>query len=169
MGDDRGHPSAGSGQALGELRLTELDAARDPGFIERVQAALGLPTDAPLELQSATQNAEGERTVGYSAVEMKLEGAEFGAANGVTVDQRASVSLTFDARGALVSSQMTLVDERHFRLVKDQVRNLAAADEIYPAAPGEAIDPDALRAKRQSWYVETDAQGRKRLKRAFMA
>jgi len=30
-------------------------------------------------------------------------------------------------------------------------------------------DLDALRAQRKSWYVETDAQGRKSLKRAFMA
>ena len=29
------------------LRLTEPDAARDAGFIERVRTALGLPPDAP--------------------------------------------------------------------------------------------------------------------------
>jgi hypothetical protein len=54
-------------------------------------------------------------------------------------------------------------------LVKDQVKKLAAADQIYAAAPGEEIDTDALRAKRKPWYVETDAQGRRRLKRAYMA
>jgi hypothetical protein len=151
------------------LRLTEPDAARDAGFIERVRTALGLPPDAPLEFESVTQNAQGARTVEYSATQIKLDGAEFGAANGVTMDERAAVSLQFDARGALVSSQVTPVDERHLQLVKDQVRKLAAADQIYLAAPGEAINPDALRAQRKPWYVETDAQGRKRLKRAYMA
>jgi len=144
-------------------------AARDAGFIERVKNALGLLPDARLELQSATQNAQGERAVEYSAAQIKLQGAEFGAADGVTVDERAIVSLHFDMRGALVSSQITPVDERHLRLVKDQVKKLAAADEIYLAAPGEEIDIDALRAKRKPWYVETDEQGRKHLKRAYMA
>jgi hypothetical protein len=152
-----------------ELRLTETDAAREPGFIERVKAALNLPESALVELQSATQNAQGERVVEYSATQMKLAGAEFGAADGVSIDERAAVSLRFDARGALVASQIRPMDERHFELVKDQVKKLAAADEIYLAAPGEAIDVDALRARRKPWYVETDARGRKRLKRAFMA
>jgi len=31
-----------------ELRLAELDTARDAGFIERVKAALDLPADAQL-------------------------------------------------------------------------------------------------------------------------
>ncbi len=150
-------------------RLTEPDAARDAGFIERVRAALDLPPDAPLEFVDVTQNAQGARTVEYSATQIKLDGAEFGVANGVTIDEPAAVSLQFDARGALVSSQVTPVDERHLQLVKDQVRKLAAADQVYRAAPGEAIDSDALRAQRKPWYVEKDAQGRKRLKRAYMA
>jgi hypothetical protein len=152
-----------------KLRLTELDAARDLGFIERVKVALNLPATAQLELQSATQLAQNEHTVEYSASQMKLNGAEFGAADGVTVDERAKVALRFDVRGALVSSQIDPMDEQHLRLVKDQVRKLAVADQIYLAAPGESINVDALRAQRQPWYVETDAQGSKRLKRAFMA
>ncbi len=151
------------------LRLTDPDAARDAGFIERVRAALGLPAGVSLEFTHATEGAQGERAVEYSATQMKLDGAEFGAANGVTVDERATVSLRFDARGALIASQLTPVDPRHLQLVKDQVRKLAAADEIYLAAPGEKIDPDALRAKGKPWYVEIDAQGVKRLKRAYMA
>ena len=46
---------------------------------------------------------------------------------------------------------------------------LAAADQIYLTTPGEEVDTDALRAKRKSWYVATDANARKRLKRAYMA
>ncbi len=152
-----------------QLRLIDSDAARDAGFIERVRAALGLPPDAPLEFEGVTQNAQGARAVRYTASQMKLDGAEFGAANGVTVDERANVSLQFDARGALVSSQIAPADERHLQLVKDQIRKLAAADQIYLTAPGEAIDPDALRVQRKPWYVQTDAQGGKRLKRAYMA
>lgn len=145
-------------------------AARDADFIEHVKTALALPADAQLELQSATRNAQGERAVAYAVTQaVELQGAEFGAANGVVVDESASVSLRFDARGALVSSQVAPIDERHLRLVKDQVRKLAAADEIFRASPGEAIDTDVLRVKRKPWYVETDAQGRQRLKRAYIA
>ena len=152
-----------------ELRLAEMDSARDPGFIERVKVALNLPATAQLELQSATQLAPGGHAVEYSSRQMKLTGAEFGAADGVAIDERAKVALQFDARGALVSSQIDPTDEQHLRLVKDQVRKLAAVDQIYRAAPGESINVDALRAQRKPWYVETDAQGSKRLKRAFMA
>ncbi len=152
-----------------QLRLTDPDAARDAGFIERVKTAVGLSAGVSLEFTHMTQGAQGECAVEYSATQMTLDGAEFGAANGVTVDERANVLLQFDARGALVASQVTPVDPRHLQLVKDQIRKLAAADEIYLAAPGEKIDPDALRAKRKPWYVETDVQGVKRFKRAYMA
>jgi hypothetical protein len=77
--------------------------------------------------------------------------------------------LHFDANGARVSAQVSPPDERHLRLTKDNLRKLATADAIYLASPGEEIDTDALRAQRKSWYVEMDAQGHKRLKRAFMA
>lgn len=153
-----------------DLHFTgDAHAASDASFVERVKTALGLPPDARLELQSASQDTQGGRVVEYAVTQIRLQGTEFGAADGVTVDERASVSLHFDARGALASSQITPVDERHLQLAKDQVKKLAAADEIYLAAPGEEIDIDALRAKRKPWYVETDAQGCKRLKRAYMA
>lgn len=152
-----------------KLRLVNPDAARDPGFVERAKTALNLPATAQLDFQSATQTAQDEHAVEYSANQMKLSGTEFGAADGVTVEERARVILQFDAHGALVSSQVSPVDEQHLRLVMDQVRKLAAADQIYLAAPSESINVDALRAQRKSWYVETDAQGGKRLKRAYMA
>ncbi len=152
-----------------ELRLVDPNATRDPGFIERARTALNLPATAQLEFQSATRTALSEHAVEYSTNQMKLTGAEFGAADGVTVEERAKVILRFNARGALVSSQVAPIDEQHLRLVKDQVRKLAAADQIYLAAPNESINVDVLRAQRKSWYVETDAQGSKRLKRAYMA
>ncbi|MBI5304518.1 MAG: hypothetical protein HY868_20460 [Chloroflexi bacterium] len=153
-----------------ELHLTDANLARDASFIEQVKAALSLPADAELELQNIARGAAGGAAVHYAVtLPVVLTGAEFGAANGVSVDERVSATLNFDARGALASSQVSPVDERHLRLVKDNVRKLAAADEIFLASPGEAVDTDALRAKRQPWYVETDAHARKRLKRAYMA
>ena len=154
----------------GELRLADLETARDAGFVERVKAALDLPADAQLQLQNVTHSAQGGAVVEYVVtLPIQIVGAEFGAANGVTVDERVKALLHFDANGARVSSQVSPLDERHLRLTKDNLRKLAASDAIYLAASGAVIDPDALRAQRKSWYVETDAQGHKRLKRAWIA
>lgn len=143
-----------------ELRLAELDTARDAGFIERVKAALDLPADAQLQLQSVVPGADGVAVVEYAVtLPIPIVGAEFGAANGVTVDERVNARLCLDANGAPISSRVSPIDERHLRLTKDHLRKLAASDAIYLTAPGEAIDADALRAQRKSWYVETDAQG----------
>ena len=153
-----------------ELRLSHLETARDVDFIEQVKAALDLPADAQLQLQSVARGAHGGAVVEYAVtLPIPIVGAEFGAANGVTVDECVNARLRFDANGTPISSQVSLMDERHLRLTKDHLRKLAASDAIYLTAAGEAIDADALRAQRKSWYVETDARGHKRLKRAFMA
>jgi len=154
----------------GELRLADLETARDAGFVEQVKAALDLPADAQLQLQNVARGARGGAVVEYTVtLPIQIVGAEFGAANGMTVDERVNALLHFDANGVRVWSQVSPLDERHLRLTKDNLRKLAASDAIYLAASGAAIDLDALRAQRKSWYVETDAQGHKRLKRAWMA
>jgi hypothetical protein len=150
---------------MAELRLTEnADNARDANFIERVKAALNLPSDSPLEFRQAIPAGRDGTRVEYSTVEsVVVHDADLGIASGVTVDERASVQLHFDASGALVSHQLTLSDERHLQLVKDNIRKLAAADEI-------ALTPqDPVDTKSKPWYIETDAQGRKRLKRAHFS
>ena len=139
-------------------------------FVEQVKAALDLPADAQLQLQNVARGAQGGAVVEYTVtLPIQIVGAEFGVANGVTVDERVNALLHFDASGARVSSQLSPLDERHLRLTKDNLRKLAESDAIYLAAPGEAIDPDALRAQRKSWYVETDTRGLKSFKRAWMA
>ncbi len=154
-----------------DLRFAgDINAARDAEFVERVKAALGLRPGAQLELQSATQDKQGKHTIEYVVTQpITIQGKEFGAADGVVVDERMIASLRFDARGMLVSSQVSPIDARHLQSVKDQIRKLVQADEIYLAQPNEKIDTDALRAQRKPWYVEVDAQGRKRLKRAYIA
>lgn len=153
-----------------ELRLTDLETARDARFIEQVKVALRLPADAQLQLQNIARGVQGGVVVEYTAIlPIQIVGAEFGAANGVTVDERVNVLLHFDAKGTRISSKVGSLDERHLRLTKDNLRKLAASNAIYRASVGERIDTDVLRAQGKSWYVETDAQGRKRLKRAWIA
>lgn len=148
----------------------EVSAARDAAFLERVKAVLGLRPGAQLELQRAADDQQGKHILEYAVTQpVTILGKEFGAANGVIVDERMIASLRFDARGVLVSSRVSPIDAHHLQLVKDQIRKLAQAGEIYLAQPNEKIDADALRAQRKPWYVEVDAQGRKRLKRAYIA
>lgn len=153
-----------------QLVLTSLDQAREPAFIAQVKQALNLPADAELQIQNIARGAGAGGSVDYAVtMPVELRGAEFGAANGIAVDEQVTASLEFDARGQLVRSRVSPIDERHLQMVKDNVRKLAAADQIYLAAPNEEIDSDMLRAKRKPWYVVTDAQARKRLRRAYMA
>ncbi len=146
------------------------DAARDAQFIARVGAALQLPPDVALELADWSRGARDEITLTYDlTVPVQIEGPEFGAASGAYVDEAAVARLRFDARGALVASEIVLKDERHLKLVKDQITKLADADQIYVPDPGEKIDPKVLAQARHPWFVYEDARGRKRLKRAYIA
>ena len=152
-------------QFAGDIRT-----ASSPEFIARIKLALGLPVGARLDMPSQRRGPRGEALVDYAVlVPIKIEGAEFGVANGVTVDERVTAELRFDSRGELVSFHTTPVDERHLHSVKDHLRKLAAADQIYLGSPGELVDPDKLRSLHKPWYVEMDADAFKRIKRAYIA
>lgn len=154
---------------MDELRLTQEEMARDARFIEQVKTALNLPTEAQVQLKNLAHEASGIVVEYDITLPIRIVGTEFGVANGVTVDEHLTARLRFDARGARVATHVTPLDEQRVRLMKDNVRKLAKMNAIYLAAPGEKIDPDTLRARRQAWYIQTDAQGRKRLRRAFIA
>ena len=155
---------------MAKLRLSQLNAVNDPDFIERVKSAVGLPSDAELELQNVKQIAPGERFVSYSAsYSLTLDSKEFGIIKGISVDGQTQIRLRFDPRGTLIESKLDPPVESHLRLMEDQIKKLVTANEIYVPAPGEKIDAKMLRARRKPWYVFTDEKGRKRLKRAYMA
>jgi hypothetical protein len=152
-------------QFAGDIRV-----ASSAEFMEQVKQTVGLPSSACLQLSNQKRGTQGEALLEYAGtVPIRIEGKEFGAANGVTVDERLTVELRFDLRGKLESSHATAIDERHLRSVKDNLRKLATADQIYLAKPGEKIDTEKLRAQHKPWYVETDGDACKRLKRAYIA
>ncbi len=148
--------------ANGGLHFTgDAATAREVEFVAGVRAALHLPHDAPLSLDRVLQDDQGGHVLEYSTtVPVTLGGEQFGTANGVSVDEAGIARVKFNASGALVSAEVTPADPRHLQLVQDQVKKLAAADQIARAreqAPGKP------------WYVETEKDGRKRLKRSFIA
>lgn len=153
---------------MDELRLTEIEVARDSKFIEQVKTALDLPADAQVRLKNVTRDANGVWVEYDITLPIRIVGAELGVADGVTVDEHLTARLRFDVRGTRVATQVTSLDEQRVRLMKDNVRKLAMMNAIYLAAPDEQVNPDELRARHQAWYIQTDAQGHKRLRRAFM-
>ncbi len=154
---------------MNELCLTNDEMAGDPQFIEQVKAALGLSAEAQVRLKNIARDAAGVQVEYEIILPIRIVGAELGVANGVTVDERITAQLRFDTRGTRVVTRVTQLDEQRLRLLKDKVQKLAKMNAIYLAAPNEQIDPDVLRARRQAWYIQTDAQGNKRLHRAFIA
>lgn len=159
-----------------ELRFAgNPESAREADFVARARAALRLPDDAQLQLKDAHHDTQGGHRLEYQVtLPVEIKGEEFGPANGVTVDEPVTASLQFDPKGALASSQVSDIDQRHLQLVKDQIKKLAAAGEIAPPSAdqptrGALSLAEGTDAKRKPWRVETDAQGRKRLKRAFIA
>jgi hypothetical protein len=145
---------------MAELKWTGIaDSARDANFIASVKAVLNLPTKVPFEFQSIVPMANGGATINYATLEsIVVQDADLGIARGVTLEERATVELQFGADGALSAYQIKLSDARHLELVKDNIRKLAATNAI-------AQTPQ----DRKPWYIETDAQGRKRLKRAHIS
>jgi hypothetical protein len=148
----------------------DIHTANSAEFIEQVKQSLGLPPGARLQLSNQKRGTQGEALLEYAVtVPIRIEGSEYGAANGITVDERVTAELRFDSRGKLESGHATAIDERHLRSVKDNLRKLVAADQIYLATQGEKIDPEKLRSQHKPWYVETDVDACMRLKRAYMA
>lgn len=136
-------------------------------LISLARAALHLPEHVRLELQNVRDDGHGNRTVEYSVIQpVELRGREYGVADGVWVDSRASATLKL-AQGRLVASELGPMDQQRLDLVKDQVKKLAATDQI--DSPGSQAHGGRGSAGIKPWYVEVDAQGRKRLVRSHMA
>lgn len=140
------------------------DSALEADFLARVRKLLRLPLEAQLQLAGIHADSERGCSIEYAVtMPVQLHGAEYGMADGVIVDEQTAARLSFDAMGNLISSHFDGIDPRHLELVRDQVRKLAASGQIastrLEATPGSG----------KPWYLEKDAQGVKRLKRARMA
>ncbi len=144
-------------------------AAREAQFVERVRRALELPPDVELKLAGSRRGAKGDIALEYALTwPIQVQGAEFGAADGVFVDEAAVAELHFDTRGALIAHRVAPKDARHLESIKDNIRKLAAQDAIYVVPAGAPIDAGELLSAQKPWIVSPDARGRLRLKRAFI-
>ncbi|MBI3741865.1 MAG: hypothetical protein HY257_08940 [Chloroflexi bacterium] len=91
-----------------------------------------------------------------------------GDARGVVVDVADSVTVLVDENDKVVTSHAQIADEEHESRIQDHVAKLIARKRVFVSDESE-IDPNELIERRQPYYIAPDAQGNKRLHRAFVA
>ncbi len=153
-----------------ELRLPrDFDPARAGEILDRARPQLNLPPDARLEVTQVKTRSRGTQIQFTAQSPTPLSGPNLGPAEGVTVEVNGHGALEFDKQGRLVKASYSPDDPHQLDAVRANLANLAATNQIYVALAGEQVNPDVLRQQGKSWYVEQDADGRRRLKRAFIA
>ncbi|MBI5304517.1 MAG: hypothetical protein HY868_20455 [Chloroflexi bacterium] len=110
------------------------------------------------------------RVLHYAAPrEVALKGKALGVAQGAVVTVTDAVAVQVDREGKVVSANQHKVDRGQEQRITDHVAKLVERNRVYAAKEGEEVDPAALIEKRQPYYVAYDAQGTKRIRRAFIA
>jgi hypothetical protein len=100
---------------------------------------------------------------------MELKGKTLGVARGAVVDVSDALAVQVDREGKVVSSHLHRSDRAHQRRIRDHVEKLVARGRVYEAREGEQVDPATLIDQKKPYYIAYDEQGRKRIRRAFIA
>lgn len=148
---------------------TDFESADAPQILDQARGLLDLPPDAKLRVENVTKTARGTR-IDFSATHsVTLDDEALNDVMGLRVDVNSRGELKFNARGCLVSHQLTPADPRELRAITDHLSKLVANGQVYVAKQGEKIDPEQLRQQGKAWYIQEDAQGKKVLKRAWVS
>ncbi|MGE5263321.1 MAG: hypothetical protein ACM3S0_08065 [Acidobacteriota bacterium] len=101
--------------------------------------------------------------------EMELKGRDLGPARGAVVTVTDAVSLHVDPEGRVLSANQHKVDKGQEKRIQDHVAKLVQRDRVYDASKEGSIDPSRLIALKQPYYLAYDKDGKKRIRRAFIA
>ena len=104
-----------------------------------------------------------------SGREMELKGKQLGVARGAVVDVSDSLAVQVDREGKVVSSHLHRSDRAHQRRIRDHIEKLVARNRVYEAREGEQVDSAALIDQKKPYFIAYDEQGRKLIRRAFIA
>jgi hypothetical protein len=140
-----------------------------PKLLAQARPLLELPPDAELRVEDVTRTARGTRIDFSYTHTVVLDDDALRDVTGIRVPVNAHGALKFNARGTLVAYQIEPADPRQLSAIADHLSKLVANDEVYVAQPGEQVDTEQLRRQGKAWYVEQDAHGIKRLKRAWIS
>lgn len=146
------------------LDFQEEDA---PQILEQARALLDLPLEADLHVETVARTRRGTR-IEFSCIRtVELDAGP--VIHCVYVEVTGRGRLRFDARGSLVASHVEPPDENQLHTLRVQLERLVESGQIYVAAPGEQVEIGELRARGQSWYVESGPDGKQYLRRAWIA
>lgn len=153
-----------------ELYLPKNFQAQDaPEILKRARPVLDLPPDAELRVENVRKTSRGTRIDFSYTHAVKIENQELCEDKGIRVDISSHGDLRFNSRGNLVTYNVKPTDPGQVRAISDHLSKMVARGQVYVAKPGEHIDLEALRAQGKSWYLEEDAQGNRKLKRAWIS
>lgn len=144
----------------------ERDAA---AVLDRARETLEIPPNAEIRVENVVRSARGTRVYFTYTTTVELHGEQLEAIGGVRVNVTARGDVRFNSKGTLIKYEIESADSNQLRAVRENLQRLVANDQIYVAAPGEAIDPERLLAEGKVWYVEQDAEGKKLLRRASIS
>jgi hypothetical protein len=153
-----------------ELLLPKNFKAQDaPEVLKRARPVLDLPPDAEMRVENVRKTSRGTRIDFSYTHAVKIENQELCDAQGIRVDVSSHGDLRFNSRGNLVTYNVKPTDPGQVRAISDHLSKMVAKGQVYVAKPGERIDPEFLREQGKAWYVEQDAQGNRKLKRAWIS
>jgi hypothetical protein len=120
-------------------------------------------------IEERTQR-DASRVLHYTSERrIELKGKALGAASGAVVDVADALAIQVGRDGKVVSSHLHRTDRAHQQRIRDHVEKLVARGRVYEAREGEQVDPAALIEQKKPYYIAYDEQGRKRIRRAFIA
>jgi hypothetical protein len=169
-------------RALDSRALLPRAAKREPGTRGERIAAMGLGGDGmPTRLLDAVRehfgaSADEEILVhpapdggfrGRRTRDLVLSGAEYGAADGAAVEISDSFAVTVEETGYVTASRIERAGPEEEEDAREFVRSLARAGRI--AGEETAPDPESLFREGKSHFVTKEADGVRRLRRAWLS
>ncbi len=158
-------------RVLGAPPEIDLPRVAAPGveLPDEVKTALELPREVTFSFTQSITAQPGEEVLKFVATrEVRLDGPEFGEANGCLVQVSGGLSLHADVQGKIVTSHHSALARRDLAAVQENVKKLVATGSIHFTQPGETVSLDRLMAQQTPYYVDYDEAGQRRIRRAFV-
>jgi hypothetical protein len=156
-----------TGLGLGLLSMTGSTA--EPMPPEELQRALRLRGEETIFTRELGR-VDDEKVVQYRAQRMiPLKGKQYGPANGAWIPLQGGLTLNVDETGMVAFSGFYRAGVYDIRAIRDHVAKLADSNRIYDMRPGDEKDVMHLITRRQPYYIDYDEEGKKILRRAYIA
>lgn len=156
-----------SGLGLGLLSMT--GGTPEPMPPEALQRALQLRGEETIFTRELGR-VDDEKVVQYRAQRLiPLKGKQYGPANGAWIPLQGGLTLNVNETGLVAFSGFYRAGVDDMRAMRDHVAKLAESNRIYDMRPGDEKDVMHLITRRQPYYIDYDEEGKKILRRAYIA